>query len=156
MRRLPAAEFDRIYQAYMVSPEWKAFRERYFRSRMPNECLGCETERDITLHHITYNRLGRESLIDVAPLCFRCHKRLHKVYQPRDLGPESPIHRLRHQLRSVFGLSHKEADRRLAPWYLRLSTAPNHQGDRTERRKRFKDRKRRLREQDHEHEPDDW
>ena len=46
-------------------------------------CQMCSTNVDISTshcHHITYIRLGKESLSDVSTLCKECHKKLHDFH----------------------------------------------------------------------------
>lgn len=140
MYRLAQEEFERLYHAYMESDAWKKFRARYFRSKMPAECIACAGADGMTLHHLTYKRLGKERLTDVAPLCWRCHKQLHKVYRPNDSQSTSPIHRFRHQLRVVFNLTPKQIDERLMPWYRRLTR--REEAPKTQHARNYKNRRR--------------
>jgi 5-methylcytosine-specific restriction endonuclease McrA len=66
------------YYEYLQSDHWKEFRKKYYRSRKRKSCTLCKSRNDIHLHHITYNRLGREQLNDVIPLCGECHELIHE------------------------------------------------------------------------------
>lgn len=63
------------YAEYMRSPHWKAVKARYRASDLPQDCI-CG-EQDVQLHHMTYERIGREELTDLTPLCARCHALVH-------------------------------------------------------------------------------
>lgn len=64
------------YREYLASDHWKAKRQEYYQSDMPQHCIGCGKDR-FELHHITYMRLGRELLGDLMPLCRECHQKVH-------------------------------------------------------------------------------
>lgn len=76
------------YAAYMRSPKWRETRERYRRSKLPQNCQGCGKRRQAGhhLHHRTYVRLGHERLTDLIPLCPTCHKKVHADYKQRTSG----------------------------------------------------------------------
>ena len=65
---------------YLMSQHWRQFRERIWKER------GCECERchdplplnQAVIHHKIYKRIGREKDTDVALLCNRCHRIIHK------------------------------------------------------------------------------
>lgn len=40
----------------------------------------------IQLHHTTYERVGRELLTDLTPLCARCHALVHVLERRGDIG----------------------------------------------------------------------
>ena len=65
--------------AYMQSDAWKAKREEYRESGLPQDCQGCGAFY-VELHHVTYRRLGNESLRDLVPVCRRCHQAIHDVH----------------------------------------------------------------------------
>lgn len=67
------------YQSYLASDLWHKFKEIYFSSSMPRTCMGCRNS-IVMLHHITYQRLGEERLSDVIPLCFKCHRKVHRFH----------------------------------------------------------------------------
>lgn len=109
-----AMGYDRDkYDAYITSSRWRAFRRRYFASKMPHDCVACGSATEVTLHHLTYRRLGSERLTDVAPLCWPCHERLHRA-GVTDTG--DPLGIFKYQLRVVFGLTRAVIKKRLAKW----------------------------------------
>lgn len=68
------------YAAYLRSDHWRDVRKRFWRSQYPKVCCVCHAaDRPLDLHHKSYERLGRERLSDLALLCRRCHREVHKV-----------------------------------------------------------------------------
>jgi 5-methylcytosine-specific restriction endonuclease McrA len=70
------------YRTYIQSPKWRATRQRYFDSGMPQECYVCGTPRrpGMHLHHRTYKNLGAERLMDLVPVCPDCHELIHAIF----------------------------------------------------------------------------
>jgi 5-methylcytosine-specific restriction endonuclease McrA len=68
------------YADHLRSPEWRATRERYWRSKLPKACYVCgrPKHRGMHLHHRTYKNLGAERLMDLVPVCFGCHEEIHE------------------------------------------------------------------------------
>jgi hypothetical protein len=66
------------YAEYLRSPEWAEVRRRYRAApALPQECFCGATE--VEFHHTTYERVGRERLEDLVPLCVNCHRMLHAL-----------------------------------------------------------------------------
>lgn len=72
-------EWDRAYSAYLDSDWWASRRERVLdakgrtcRIQYPG-CNGNATE----VHHKSYEMVGFEPLIHLAPVCRSCHEKLH-------------------------------------------------------------------------------
>lgn len=65
------------YQFYMQSEEWDYIRRQ--RLRIDNyTCQGCGAkDKPLDVHHITYDRFGRESLDDLLSVCRQCHEEIH-------------------------------------------------------------------------------
>jgi 5-methylcytosine-specific restriction endonuclease McrA len=74
------------YRSYIQSPEWRAVRERYWASKLPKNCYCCGAERKpgMHLHHRTYKNLGNERLLDLVPVCPRCHAEVHELHRSDD------------------------------------------------------------------------
>lgn len=72
--RLRELGYD-TYAAYLRSPAWRDVRDRYKTSDLPQVCM-CGSEQ-WQLHHTTYERVGRELLDDLIPLCVDCHAAAH-------------------------------------------------------------------------------
>src|SRR4051794_24043327 len=47
------------YLEYLESDHWKALKNRYRNSGLPQQCLICH-DRNVDLHHRTYKRVGHE------------------------------------------------------------------------------------------------
>lgn len=62
---------------HLESPEWQALRARLIPAR-GKKCEQCGNPERLTLHHITYERLGEELDDDLLVLCWSCHDALHK------------------------------------------------------------------------------
>jgi hypothetical protein len=65
------------YSVYLKSPHWRRLKARYKRER-PWVCL-CGECLLLDLHHKTYERIGRERLDDLQPLCRGCHTTVHQL-----------------------------------------------------------------------------
>jgi 5-methylcytosine-specific restriction endonuclease McrA len=61
------------YKRYLVSPQWRATRERAF-AYHGRFCAVCGATRRLQVHHLTYERLGHELMSDFRILCKGCHK----------------------------------------------------------------------------------
>jgi hypothetical protein len=74
------------YREYLKSPEWKATKIRYLKSKLPKECgvCGAAWSNAMQFHHKTYKRLGREKLMDIVPVCDPCHLRVHALHEERN------------------------------------------------------------------------
>lgn len=76
------------YAVYLQSPAWRAKREAVLQ-RCGGRCEDCEQYRRINhfgqrnravhVHHLTYDRVGREHLGDLMGLCERHHRIRHDL-----------------------------------------------------------------------------
>ena len=67
-----------FYHCYMNSDAWK--KKRNERLKLDNfKCQKCGSAMNLVVHHITYDRLGREPMEDLITLCQRCHASLHET-----------------------------------------------------------------------------
>jgi len=68
------------YHKYLASNEWKEIRAKILlRSSGTCEACGIKTAKEV--HHRTYDRVGRESFLDLVAVCEDCHHKIH-------FGPE--------------------------------------------------------------------
>jgi hypothetical protein len=74
-----------LYSAYRVSPDWQAKRLAALETA-ENRCQLCCSEKDLEVHHRTYERLGHERPADLTVLCEDCHVRFHNRLV---VGPQS-------------------------------------------------------------------
>ena len=67
------------YQEYMQSSAWRQVRNEALK-RDGYVCSMCGTGKNLRVHHISYERLGKEGeLDDVVTLCEGCHAKVHAV-----------------------------------------------------------------------------
>ena len=71
------SEWFRNYRKYMLSPEWKSFRQQALR-KYGKRCDCCRSVNQIQIHHLTYRgyNSGKTRLEEVRPLCWFCHESL--------------------------------------------------------------------------------
>lgn len=66
------------YKVYLATDHWKAVRERTMR-RDKYRCQRCGSRKSLEVHHLNYDRVGKERLGDLVTLCYRCHRREHEI-----------------------------------------------------------------------------
>jgi len=66
------------YDAYMHSREWCEVRQKRLK-KDGYRCALCGTTEHLEVHHLTYERLGRERIDDLITLCKTCHKQAHEL-----------------------------------------------------------------------------
>lgn len=64
------------YRRYLRSPHWQALRKQVLR-RAGWRCECCGRRGPLDVHHLTYERFGRESMGDLQALCRDCHDEAH-------------------------------------------------------------------------------
>lgn len=75
------------YEKYLETPHWQAFRKLAFEAQMKRAgrlfCERCPIDRntkntvELHVHHLTYERLGKERVQDVEIICRACHDKEH-------------------------------------------------------------------------------
>lgn len=66
------------YKNYIKSLEWQQKKKDYFNSKLPKDCYICgDSKSKKDLHHRTYKNLGNERLMDLVPVCRKCHFAIH-------------------------------------------------------------------------------
>ena len=71
-----------LYVVYLHSPLWRARRWIWI-LQAAGRCQNCGCRRRrLTIHHLSYKRLGRERRSDVAVLCWPCHQARHPRHGP--------------------------------------------------------------------------
>ncbi len=71
------------YEKYLNSDHWM-FISRMKRRAVDNKCERCGMPRNLQVHHLNYDCLGRERLEDLKVLCRQCHKREHGISKLTD------------------------------------------------------------------------
>lgn len=72
------------YREYLQTDHWRAFRARVFADPRNKRCQICKRTRQLNIHHLTYERVGKELLADVIVLCKPCHFAHHDKIIPLD------------------------------------------------------------------------
>lgn len=67
------------YADYLLSEAWQKVRTAYYlHPETVKECVCGEDDwLRLYLHHLTYERVGKEDVFDLRPLCARCHRDVH-------------------------------------------------------------------------------
>jgi 5-methylcytosine-specific restriction endonuclease McrA len=65
------------YEKYLGSNEWSSIRRRVL-ARDSHRCQQCGATSVLQIHHLTYERRGRELLSELTVLCDNCHTRAHQ------------------------------------------------------------------------------
>jgi len=66
------------YNAYMNSNEWR--KKRQERLTLDGyQCQMCGSKDHLEVHHVSYERLGKETMDDLITLCFTCHNKIHSA-----------------------------------------------------------------------------
>ena len=79
------------YREYLQSDAWKAKR-RLVLEFLGSRCVKCGislSETTANIHHLTYERVKKELVTDLIPLCKTCHKDEHK--KTSNFKPEIPL-----------------------------------------------------------------
>ncbi|MCC9000694.1 MAG: hypothetical protein LM522_14595 [Candidatus Contendobacter sp.] len=71
-------ELKREYEEYLHSDLWKEIRKNVI-ARTKGLCEICNEDLVEEVHHMTYKRIGSESLEDLLGVCSACHKIIHKI-----------------------------------------------------------------------------
>lgn len=74
--KLPIEMSDEDKQTYLKSESWW-IKKVAVKGRDDYECQTCNSERNLEVHHITYELLGEENLDHLVTLCQPCHQALH-------------------------------------------------------------------------------
>lgn len=80
------------YHTYIASSAWRRKCDRYW-NRAGRRCHwpGCRSKRNLQVHHMTYDHLGRERMRELVGLCRPHHDeigRLFDVHQPGALAAQ--------------------------------------------------------------------
>jgi 5-methylcytosine-specific restriction endonuclease McrA len=77
---MPSAEYteaQREYrEVYLRSDHWQEVRKAAL-ERAGRRCQVCNGDKQLDVHHRTYERKGREEPSDVTVLCRKCHETFH-------------------------------------------------------------------------------
>ena len=74
MPAYPMRDFS--YATYLESSHWRKIREEVL-IRDCGRCRVCNVNRASQVHHLTYERIGRELTVDLIAICAGCHEKHH-------------------------------------------------------------------------------
>lgn len=103
----------KVLPQYLHSEWWFATRARYYASPLPKRCLICEG-RSTQLHHTRYDRLGREKLSTLRPLCKNHHDMVHQTIRRFNMRLRDTDEAIRYVARDCGVMDMSD---RLAPFY---------------------------------------
>jgi len=66
------------YEEYLDSDLWKRNKNTVLIA-LGRQCQICRSKEEIHVHHVSYERIGRELVDDLAVLCKSCHKIVHAI-----------------------------------------------------------------------------
>jgi hypothetical protein len=66
------------YAEYLLTPEWKE-RRRLAISFAQSRCQSCGSDQRLEVHHLTYERVGKEWPGDLFVVCRPCHREIHGI-----------------------------------------------------------------------------
>lgn len=70
------------YEEYINSTQWK--HKRLVRLKIDKfQCRTCRNDKDLEVHHVTYDNLFNEPMEDLITLCKQCHKAITNVIRDR-------------------------------------------------------------------------
>jgi 5-methylcytosine-specific restriction endonuclease McrA len=75
-------ERRKFYRQVLDSPGWFRISRKAMR-RDNYLCQGCLEAKATEVHHLTYERLGKELACDLISLCHQCHQRIEGI-EPED------------------------------------------------------------------------
>lgn len=104
------------YAAYLRSEHWRDVKARYRASNLPQTCTVCGDPK-VALHHRTYQRLGRERLTDLVPLCREHHVKAHEYLDtltPKQRRKKKATHKQLAYIRRLGGEPNPEMTMRAA------------------------------------------
>lgn len=103
-----------LYKDYLKTKHWNELKKEYYLSKLPQECLVCGN-RKFELHHRSYNRIGKELLLDLLPLCRFCHHKIHEYIKQGNKTKLATTHVI---IRKVFGWSKRKTRKKFRPFSL--------------------------------------
>lgn len=71
------------YKEYLKSKKWLDKKKKVLK-RDNYKCTKCQSgNRQLEVHHLTYDNIYNESSSDLVTLCDRCHKMEHNIQEPK-------------------------------------------------------------------------
>lgn len=85
------------YDLYMLSDKWE--KKRQMAISKQKKCYCCDTKKSLTVHHRSYHNLGRERMDELVVLCWRCHKKVHKIIRSDSTVKLNNAHKIYRKMR---------------------------------------------------------
>lgn len=67
-----------LYQLYLQTSYWAGVRRRML-ATAGEKCMRCPNRFGLQVHHLSYDRVGREKDVDLLVLCRNCHMNEHHL-----------------------------------------------------------------------------
>jgi len=71
------------YEEYLQTPHWQELRKKIF-ERSHGICEKCKQVKMVDVHHLSYERIGKENLEDLLAVCEDCHNQFHDIVEDKD------------------------------------------------------------------------
>jgi len=78
----PSGNTYATYQDYLKSEDWDKKRKEALKYH-GYRCRLCGCRKNLHVHHIHYNSLGSEGVLDLTPLCDDHHYSYHDISKPK-------------------------------------------------------------------------
>jgi len=75
-----------MHAEYMRSNRWREVRNKVFKMQ-GEKCAACNEEKNLNIHHLTYENWGKEPLTELIVLCKHCHEKIHLLYDDTECSP---------------------------------------------------------------------
>jgi hypothetical protein len=82
------------YNQYIQTEHFKNLKKKYNESGLSKICQKCNRNISYEFYHRTYKRLGHEHLIDIIPVCKKCHNESQNVLSIRKKGKKKILRKL--------------------------------------------------------------
>lgn len=66
------------YKSYIHSKEWLN-RKTILYEKFGRECMACDSNKNLNVHHSSYRNLGNEADDELVVLCKSCHEEYHEL-----------------------------------------------------------------------------
>lgn len=100
------------YAKYLKSKHWQVQIESHRRGA----CFCCFGTDSLQLHHIDYERLGKELATDLVTVCDSCHQAIHGIVRSNRSGLASAHFTLREMISKGSGKARRKQDRWVTNW----------------------------------------
>lgn len=100
------------YAKYLKSKHWQRQIELHRRGA----CFCCFRTESLQLHHIDYERIGKELETDLVTVCDSCHQSIHRIVQSKRSGLASAHFVLREMISKDSRKDGRQKDKWVTNW----------------------------------------